>query len=224
MKGNLICISANVEETMQKILPIEQNLIPVSFKRKLEYEGHFIHEIIDKRKVEIWHEYMKENNPHYRDTQFDSDLIEEFCYKIRKSLESLEKDLVQATQPDDEILKEPVDEVPLFKQYDTLMCDKYENDIESNTVANRLADLIVEHEIRCKIPVDEILDEDEMDELYNSESDSEDEGENEYEVPHKKSKEEPVSVAPGEGGEFKTWGSEKDLYLEELAFPGNYVV
>ena len=32
-------ISADVVETMRRILPVEQNLIPVSFKKKLEYSG-----------------------------------------------------------------------------------------------------------------------------------------------------------------------------------------
>ena len=51
VKGELIMISADVIESLEKILPVEQNFIPVSFKRKLEYTGHYIQEYVDKRKV-----------------------------------------------------------------------------------------------------------------------------------------------------------------------------
>ena len=44
-------ISADVQQTVDKILPVTQNLIPVSFKRKLEYAGYFLEEYIDKNKV-----------------------------------------------------------------------------------------------------------------------------------------------------------------------------
>ena len=42
VKGELIMISADLAESLQKILPLEQNLVPVSFKKKLEYTGHYI--------------------------------------------------------------------------------------------------------------------------------------------------------------------------------------
>ena len=53
VKGDLILISADVKESLDKILPLEQSLIPVSFKRKLEYGGYFIEEFIDKEKVRL---------------------------------------------------------------------------------------------------------------------------------------------------------------------------
>ena len=46
--GDLILISANVSESMEKILPLEQSLVPVSFKRKLTYQETFIEEFIEK--------------------------------------------------------------------------------------------------------------------------------------------------------------------------------
>ena len=54
LKGDLIMVSANVEETMNQILPRPQNLLPVAFKRKIEYHGHFMAEFIDRRKVQTY--------------------------------------------------------------------------------------------------------------------------------------------------------------------------
>ena len=75
----MILISADVEETMNKILPRDQNLIPVALKRKLIYEGHYMREIIDKNKLKTYWKWLRENNAQFIDTFFDDDLIDEFC-------------------------------------------------------------------------------------------------------------------------------------------------
>ena len=72
----MILISADVAET---ILPVEQNLFPVSFKRKLEYEGYFMQEVIDKNKLKVMVGWMKEINQHFKDLDIDLDLIDDFC-------------------------------------------------------------------------------------------------------------------------------------------------
>ena len=46
-------ISADVIESMQKILPVEQNLVPVSFKKKLEYTGHYQKNMQIRRKLKF---------------------------------------------------------------------------------------------------------------------------------------------------------------------------
>ena len=51
VKGELIMISADVVESLKKILPVEQNLVPVSFKKKIHYSGHFLQEFVDKNKL-----------------------------------------------------------------------------------------------------------------------------------------------------------------------------
>ena len=58
VKGELIMISADIAETMRKILPVEQNLVPVSFKKKLQYTGHYLQEYIDKKKVQIYFDWF----------------------------------------------------------------------------------------------------------------------------------------------------------------------
>ena len=46
VKGDLILISADIRDYLDKILPLE----PVVFKRKLAYGGSYIEELIDKKK------------------------------------------------------------------------------------------------------------------------------------------------------------------------------
>ena len=92
VKGNLILITADVEDTMAKILPLKQNLFPVSLKRKMEYEGYYMHEAIDRRKLEVWHNHLRQHNPLYRDITFDFDLVDEFSESMRQLAESYEKE------------------------------------------------------------------------------------------------------------------------------------
>ena len=85
MRGNVILISADVPSSMEKILPQEQSLFPVNFKRKLSYEGHYLSEVIDKKKEVAYFQFLKKNNPHFQDMTLSTELIEEFCQKTRKS-------------------------------------------------------------------------------------------------------------------------------------------
>ena len=54
VKGDLILISSDLEHSISRLLPAEQNLIPVSFKRKLAYSGSYIEEVVEKKKVEMF--------------------------------------------------------------------------------------------------------------------------------------------------------------------------
>ena len=215
VKGTIILISADVDETMRKLLPIDQNLFPVSLKRKLEYEGFYIREIIDKEKLRTFYNWYKRNNPHFREMELDLDLIDEFCESIRKMVDSTEKVTI-VSNPVDEIENNVIEEIPLARQYPTLLCDKYEQDTEQDTVSNRLANIIIDYEISHRIPVDEfdqddpeILNSDFEEDVSSDESDTD-------ESPQKKVRLENVSVAPGEGGKFETFGD--STYLEEKSF------
>ena len=160
-------ISADVQETMDNILPREQNLFPVSFKRKLQYEGHYIREIIDRLKCEIWYYWLLKNNIHFFGKEFQVERIDEFCDSIHETIKEIEEEIVHMINPEDEIFKEPEEEIPLAKQMDTLLCDKYEPDIDSNTVSNKLADIILQFELKSKIPADEILVEEDSEEFFD---------------------------------------------------------
>ena len=62
VKGDLILISSDVSHALSEILPLQQSLIPVCFKRKLSYSGSFIEEYIEKEKVQMYFDWLKKNN------------------------------------------------------------------------------------------------------------------------------------------------------------------
>merc|ERR1712081_108577 len=153
VKGTVTLITADVEEVMSQILPREQNLIPVALKRELEYEGHFLKEIVDRNKLEILFQWLKENNIHFIDLVFNGDLIDEFYQNTRRTLDSIERQMPIMSSPEDEIDKQEIEEVPLSKQYPSLLSDKYEQETEDNSYISKLANKIVEVEIKMKIPI-----------------------------------------------------------------------
>ena len=219
VKGTVTLITADVEEVMSQILPREQNLIPVALKRKLEYEGHFLKEIVDRNKLEILFQWLKENNIHFIDLVFNGDLIDEFYQNTRRTLDSIERQMPIMSSPEDEIDKQEIEEVPLSKQYPSLLSDKYEQETEDNSYISKLANKIVEVEIKMKIPIEEDSEDDlEVIGLEDSEeAESEDSEDEEEAVPRKRKKEDPcISVAPGEKGSFKSW---PEKFIEERSFP-----
>ena len=76
---------------MSKILPVQQSLIPVSFKRKIAYTGSFIEEYIEKEKVQEYFEWFKENNHLYKDLNLDNELIDKFISEAEDNAEKFEK-------------------------------------------------------------------------------------------------------------------------------------
>ena len=134
---------------MEKIIPQEQSLFPVSFKRKLSYEGFFMEEVIDKEKIIEWFKWLKQNNEHFRDIELSIEKIDDFEESSRKKADEMERiSTVTMTVPEDEFEKEEAtEEIPLSKQNTTLMVDKYEIDPKDKSYQNLLADLIVKCEI-----------------------------------------------------------------------------
>ena len=65
--GGSVCIQANISHTVEKLQITSENIIPVSFKRKVEYRGHYLEQVIDKGKVFQWLTFLKQNNPLYKD-------------------------------------------------------------------------------------------------------------------------------------------------------------
>ena len=78
VKGGLILISADIPSSLTKILPQSQKLIPVCLKRKLEYKGNYIEEVIDKEKVKAYFEFFKEYNPLFKDVTLNENLIDDY--------------------------------------------------------------------------------------------------------------------------------------------------
>ena len=61
--------------TMDKILPVQQSLIPVSFKRRLQYKGHYIEEYIDKEKLLAYFNWFKYLTRHGGIITYDKELF-----------------------------------------------------------------------------------------------------------------------------------------------------
>merc|ERR1712115_623901 len=60
VKGPMITVEADVTKTLnEKILPRQQELIPVAFKRKLSYKGTVMEEMVSKNKVQAYFDYFK---------------------------------------------------------------------------------------------------------------------------------------------------------------------
>ena len=57
----MVTVEAEVTDTMNKILPRNQELIPVCLKRKMEYKGNVMEEIVSKSKVKMYYDFLKEN-------------------------------------------------------------------------------------------------------------------------------------------------------------------
>ena len=74
--GPLINVEAEIEETTQNFVPIDQKFIPCALKHKPEYPGAYIEEVIDKEKVLAYFQYFKENNHLYSDIDFNHETFE----------------------------------------------------------------------------------------------------------------------------------------------------
>ena len=78
LKGDLILISSNLEHSLSKVLPVTQELIPVCFKRKLSYSGSYIEEVVEKKKVQMYFDFLKKYNHLYKNLTFDSKSMDHF--------------------------------------------------------------------------------------------------------------------------------------------------
>ena len=78
LKGDLIMVSADVVHSMNEILPQDQNLLPVAFKRKIEYQGHYLQEYVDRQKLKTYFKWFRRHNHLFKDLHLDEELIDKF--------------------------------------------------------------------------------------------------------------------------------------------------
>ena len=90
--GNLIMISSDVVHSLNRILPVAQDLIPVSFKKRLQYQGYFLEEYIDKNKVLAYFKFLKKYNHLYEDVEFNDEALANFEKTVVDAVNK-EKDL-----------------------------------------------------------------------------------------------------------------------------------
>ena len=202
VKGDLILISSDIGHSLNKILPIQQNLIPVSFKRKLSYSGAYIEEYIEKEKVKMYYCWLKRHNHLFKEIELDQTLIDTFESKSTSNMDEFEDNSEQQnfesrSDEDNEVdflenyfdqeSFEPVKEGNRQNEKTTMFLNKYCEDPELPSVANRLATAIVDYEISRKIPTpdeddfeidDEVLTEEQFLEDCNETEKSSDQNEN----------------------------------------------
>ena len=195
VKGDLIMISSKIETTLKKILPIPQNLLPISFKRKLAYKGHFIEEWVDRLKVLTYYNWFKVNNPLYEDFTFDEEILQSFKDEIVRANcqdqpgeedeepdEEVETDEENEADEEDEA-DETVEEDENICDTFSLILDKYQEDPSLPTVSNVLANMIVKFEDEYQIDEASVLIAEPEDEFYN-EDDVEEAEEDLFPIPN----------------------------------------
>ena len=82
----MISVEADIKPTIDKLLPRLPQLIPVSLKRKLEYKGNYIEEMVDTQKVILYFDYFKKNNPLVGDQIMTEERIEEVIQSLLPSM------------------------------------------------------------------------------------------------------------------------------------------
>ena len=166
LKGDLIMVSANVVESMKKILPIEQNLVPVSLKRKMEYTGHYMEENVDRLKLQTYFRWFQRHNHLFKDFKLDETLVDKFENEAQNLVEKMDGEKDDIVTNHNEIIKskELVDEIyesdeehndeestKLETEYvscdhSSVITNKYIEDINAPTIANRFSDMILSFE------------------------------------------------------------------------------
>ena len=79
--GPVTCVPANIVQT-SNLLPrsdMDDSFIPVKLKRKLTYKGHYEYQYVDSMRVKQALQYLKQNNVHYQDVEFNEAWLNGFC-------------------------------------------------------------------------------------------------------------------------------------------------
>jgi len=244
--GPMICVQATVHDTLGDILPLDQELIPVALKRKLEYKGSYISEVISRSKLEFYFTYFKENNHLFSGANFKSEQLDKFITDTLESIEvqddvkvqrkedvinnSIHDDKVEmeSEHEDDSISSELIeqkidDEIPNYLTnipFDTLICENVGTREGEGTVMQIAADAIIKIEKSVKLKAIN-------DDSDTSDSDHGSEKEKISATQTTKSKLEIKVYAPGVSGKFVNFDYVE--FIEEKSFPhlfpeGNYDV
>ena len=182
VRGDLILISSDLSHSLTEILPLQQSLVPVCFKRKLSYDGSYIEEYIEKEKIHMYFTWFKANNHLYKDLNFNMDNVSQFESDSITLPDDVEERLntntptgflsrqVQEEMVVDEnsnpLLSNPFEVYPTLEDdkmkvdqdQTTLFMNKYCEDPNVPSVANRMADIIVEYESEKKIMIENDCD------------------------------------------------------------------
>ena len=142
--GGSVCIQANISHTIERLQINPENIIPVSFKRKLSYKGYYMEQVINKVKLFKWLSFLKLNNPLYKNIVIDETEVND---EIDIMSDRLIAELV--TYDEYRLIKEELEEkrkieenkIPedLIKQHDSSESeDEDEDDAEVDAKAEAL--------------------------------------------------------------------------------------
>merc|ERR1711947_39819 len=102
----MITVEADVTKTLnEKILPRQQELIPVSLKRKLTYKGTVMEEMVSKNKVQAYFDYFKTSNPLFVDESLDMQRIDNWIEELKSTEEHENDDNNMDDMPKKKIVK-----------------------------------------------------------------------------------------------------------------------
>ena len=136
----------------------------------MEYKGSFLEEWIDTEKVKKYFQWFKKHNPLFCDVELSEELIdkfeqdalsagkeqEDFVTEAQQEFTSdlrdeiFQSDAEDSSSDDDDIPAEPIRNIGNMEQT-SMFCNKYETDVTLPTVANRIADIIVDYETKRNI-------------------------------------------------------------------------
>ena len=132
--GGSVCIQANICHTVERLKIKAENIIPISFKRKLAYTGHYLEQVINKSKVLLWLNFLQKNNPLYKNIVVSDE-------NVKDEIDIMEEKLISELVSFDEyrILKEQLaekketEENKITKDIQPYLTDSDEEDEESES-------------------------------------------------------------------------------------------
>merc|ERR1712115_185476 len=124
VKGPMITVEADVTETLnEKVLPRQQELIPVALKRKLSYKGTVMEEMVSKSKVQAYFNYFKQFNHLFGDQILDIERIDNWIEELRSTQEHENHD--NNIDPMQEKIDEGITNIPMETAYNMSDVEKF---------------------------------------------------------------------------------------------------
>ena len=109
----------------------------------MQYKGHFIQEHIDRDKIRAYFNFFKKYNHLYKDFEFIDEALDEFENETLNKINNDESD--SSSDEEDDFHSFANSSVGLAGTA-SLITDKYLEDSSAPTVANKLADMVVQFE------------------------------------------------------------------------------
>lgn len=76
--GAVVCVPANVSQTLTPRIEGQSNIIQVKLKRQLSYKSHYENQYADTEKLKTSVLLLQKINPYYKDIKFDNEWINDF--------------------------------------------------------------------------------------------------------------------------------------------------